>query len=169
MNFFYTILLLLRCLSGKESICSSGDTGSSILSLGREDPLDEEMAPLSSILAWEIPWTEELGGLQWKWNKVKMLGRSVMSTHFATPWTVPHQAPLSTGFTRWEYWSGLPVSFPGDLPDPGIEPASPALQANSLQLNHQGSPSYLKIWNGFEYINWFQLSLNENNLFPHFN
>ena len=64
MNFFYTILLLLRCLSGKESICSSGDTGSSILSLGREDPLDEEMAPLSSILAWEIPWTEELGGLQ---------------------------------------------------------------------------------------------------------
>ena len=93
----------------------------------------------------------------------------VISDSFATPWTVPHQAPLSTGFTRWEYWSGLPVSFPGDLPDPGIEPASPALQANSLQLNHQGSPSYLKIWNGFEYINWFQLSLNENNLFPHFN
>ena len=93
----------------------------------------------------------------------------VISDSFATPWTVPHQAPLSTGFTRWEYWSGLPVSFPGHLPDPGIEPASPALQANSLQLNHQGSPSYLKIWNGFEYINWFQLSLNENNLFPHFN
>ena len=73
MNFFYTILLLLRWLSGKQSICSSGDTGSRIQSLGCKDPLDEEMAHHSSILAWEIPWTEEPGGLQWKWNKVKVL------------------------------------------------------------------------------------------------
>ena len=49
---------------------------------------------------------------------------------FATPWTVAHQAPLSTGFSRQEYWSGLPFPSPGDLPDPGIQPtslASPAL------------------------------------------
>ena len=43
---------------------------------------------------------------------------------FATPWTVAHQAPLSMGFSRQEYWSGLPFPFPGDLPDPGIEPTS---------------------------------------------
>ena len=51
---------------------------------------------------------------------------------FVTPWTVAHQAPLSMGFPRQEYWSGLPFSSPGDLPDPGIKPGSPALQANSL-------------------------------------
>ena len=51
---------------------------------------------------------------------------------FATPWTVAHQAPLSMGFSRREYWSGLPFLSPGDLPDPGIKPRSPALQADAL-------------------------------------
>ena len=46
---------------------------------------------------------------------------------FATPWTVAHQAPLSMGFSRQEHWSGLPFPSPGDLPDPGIKPRSPAL------------------------------------------
>ena len=46
---------------------------------------------------------------------------------FATPWTIAYQAPLSMGFSRQEYWSGLPFPSPGDLPDPGIKPASPAL------------------------------------------
>ena len=50
----------------------------------------------------------------------------------ATPWTVACQAPLSMGFSRQEYWTGLPFPSPGDLPDPGIEPGSPALQADSL-------------------------------------
>ena len=50
----------------------------------------------------------------------------------ATLWTVASQAPLSMGFFRQEYWSGLPFPFPGDLPDPGIKPRSPALQADSL-------------------------------------
>ena len=50
----------------------------------------------------------------------------------AIPWTVAHQAPLSMGFSRQEYWSGLPFPSPGDLPDPGIEPRSPTLQADSL-------------------------------------
>ena len=48
------------------------------------------------------------------------------------PWTVAHQAPLSMGFSRQEYWSGLPFPSPGDLPDPGIEPRPPALQADAL-------------------------------------
>ena len=51
---------------------------------------------------------------------------------FATPWTVACQAPLSMGFSRQECWSGLPFPSPGDLPDPGVEPRSPALTADSL-------------------------------------
>ena len=50
----------------------------------------------------------------------------------ATSWTVACQAPLSMGFSRQQYWSGMPFPFPGDLPNPGIEPESPALQADSL-------------------------------------
>ena len=49
-----------------------------------------------------------------------------------TPWTIAHQAPPSMGLSRQEYWSGLPFPSPGDLPDPGIEPRSPALQADAL-------------------------------------
>ena len=49
-----------------------------------------------------------------------------------TPWTVACQAPLSIGFSRQKYWSGLPFPSPGDLPDPGTEPESPRLQAHSL-------------------------------------
>ena len=57
----------------------------------------------------------------------------------ATPWTVAHQAPPSLGFSRREHWSGLPFPPPGDIPDPGIEPASPTLQADALPSDHQGS------------------------------
>ena len=59
---------------------------------------------------------------------------------FATPWTVGHQAPLSMGFSRQEYWSGLPFPSPGDLPNPGIEPRSPALQADALSSEPPGKP-----------------------------
>ena len=58
----------------------------------------------------------------------------------ATPWTVACQAPLSMGFSRQEYWSGLPFPSPGDLPDPGIEPGSPALQADSVPAELPGKP-----------------------------
>ena len=61
---------------------------------------------------------------------------------FVTPWIIAHQDPLSMGFSKHEYWSGLPCSPPGDLPNPGIKPAStvaPALQADSLPLSHEGS------------------------------
>ena len=57
---------------------------------------------------------------------------------FATLWTLAHQSPLCMGFSRQEYWSGLPGPPLGDLPDPGVEPASPvapALQADSLLLS----------------------------------
>ena len=62
-----------------------------------------------------------------KW--VKSLSRVWL---FATPWTIAYKAPLSMEFSRQEYWNGLPFPSPGDLPDPGIEPGSPALQADAL-------------------------------------
>ena len=67
--------------------------------------------------------------------KVKSLSRVQL---FVTPWTVAHQAPPSMAFSRKEYWSGLPFPSPGDLPDPGIEPWSPALQADALTSEPPG-------------------------------
>ena len=64
-----------------------------------------------------------------KWSEVKLLSRVRL---FATPWTIAYQAPSSMGFSRQEYWSGLPFPSPGDLPYPGIEPRSPALWADAL-------------------------------------
>ena len=69
--------------------------------------------------------------------KVKSLSRVQI---FMTPWTVAYQAPLSMGFFRQEYWSGLPFPSPGDLPNPGIEPRSPALQADALTSEPLGKP-----------------------------
>ena len=76
-----------------------------------------------------------------------MLSRFSSVSFFATPWTVAHQAPLSMGFSWQEYWSGLLCPPPGDLPNPGIEPASPespALQVDYLPLSHWGS-SFLHV------------------------
>ena len=57
---------------------------------------------------------------------------------FATPWTVAYQAPPSMGFSRQEYWSGLPFPSPGDLSNPGIEPGSPEFQADALTSEPPG-------------------------------
>ena len=64
-----------------------------------------------------------------------------MSLTLVLPCTIACQAPLSMGFPRQEYWSGLPFLFPGYLPDPGIQPASPALKSDSLPGSNQGSPN----------------------------
>ena len=63
---------------------------------------------------------------------------------FATPWTVARQAPPSMEFSRQEYWSGLPFPSPRDLPDPRIEPGSPAWEADALPSEPPGDP---KPWN----------------------
>ena len=76
---------------------------------------------------WRIPLQCTIGG-------VGLIAKSCST--FATSWTVALQASLSIGCPRQEYWSGLPFPSPGDLPDPRIEPASPALQADSLPLSH---------------------------------
>ena len=60
---------------------------------------------------------------------------------FATPWTVAFQAPPSMGFSRQEYCSGVPFPSPGDLPDPGTEPGSPAFQADALTSAPPGTPT----------------------------
>ena len=57
-----------------------------------------------------------------------------------TPWTVARQAPLSLGFSRQEYWSGLPFPLQGDLPDPGIEPTSPASEGGFFITEPLGLP-----------------------------
>ena len=64
----------------------------------------------------------------------------VVSDSFMTLWTVAHQASLSMGFPRQEYWSGLPFPSPEDLPNPGIKPKPPALQAESLPAEPSGKP-----------------------------
>ena len=74
---------------------------------------------------------------------------------FVTLWTIGHQAPLSMGFPRQEYWSGLPFPPPGDLPNPGIKPGSPALQLDSLPAELQGSLCH----------RWFYQKFKEDSIF----
>ena len=69
---------------------------------------------------------------------------------FVTPWTVAHQAPPSMGFSTQEYWSGLPFPSPGDLPDPGIKPRFPTLQADALTSEPSGN-------NKSNYLNTYKM------------
>ena len=84
--------------------------------------------------------------------KVKSLSRVRL---FATPLTVAYQASASMGFSRQEHWSGLPFPSPGDLPDPGIEPRSPALQTDALTAEPPGKPSrWVRATKIMESNNW---------------
>ena len=126
--------------------------------------MEKEMATHSSVLAWRIPGTEEPGGLPsmgshrvgHDWSNLAVAAKTVnkclhvcMLSHFshdrlyATLWTVACQAPLSMGFSRQEYWSGLPFPPSGDLPDPETEPVSPALTGIFFTAKPLG-----KHWNG---------------------
>ena len=69
--------------------------------------------------------------------KVKSLSRVRL---FVIPWTVAYQASPSMEFSKQEYWSGLPFPSPGDIPDPGVEPRSPTLQADALLSEPSGKP-----------------------------
>ena len=75
-----------------------------------------------------------------------------------TPWTVARQAPLSMGFSRQECWSGLPFPSPGHLPDPGIDPGSPAWQADALPSEPPAKPLSLVPWKmkgGYPSLHYF--------------
>ena len=76
----------------------------------------------------------EIGFDTWKWESLSCVQL------FATPWVVVCQAPLSMEFSKQEYWSGELFPFPGDLPNPGTEPRSPALQVDSLPSEPPGKP-----------------------------
>ena len=85
---------------------------------------------------------------------------------FATPWTVAYQVPPSMGFSRQEYWSGLPFPSPGDLPSPGIEPGSPALQTDTLPSEPPEKPciyAYICIYI-YVYIYWWIWILSINSI-----
>ena len=90
-------------------------------------------------------WREETNEIRYKEErkKVKSLSRVRL---FEISWTVAHQAPQSMEFSRQEYWSGLPFPPPGDLPDPGIEPGSPALQVNALPSEPPGKQGIRKMY-----------------------
>ena len=77
--------------------------------------------------------------------KVKVRSLSCVQL-FGIPWTVVYQASLSMRFSRQEYWSGLPFPSPGDLPDLGIEPRSPALQADALPSEPPGKPITIYVY-----------------------
>ena len=114
---------------------------------------------------------------KWKWSRVWL---------FAILWTVAYQASLSMGFSRQEYRSGLPFPSPGDLPDPGMEPRSPALWADALPSEPPGKPKvisnklasyfistvfFIQRWQNFEvlenhYFIWGTVTLNLCNWRP---
>ena len=119
-----------------------------------------EVAPMLPLLA---PWSTEAPVCQnddillsdvirfLRGNKVKVKVKSLSRVRlFVTPWTVAHQAPPSMEFSRQEYWSGLPFPSPGDLPDPGIEPRSPALQADTLASEPPGK--HLTRWGNIQFL-----------------
>ena len=74
------------------------------------------------------------------YKKLSKITQSCLT--LCSPWTIAYQAPLSMEYSRQEYWSGLPFPSPGDLPDPGIEPRSPALQADALPPGKSSLISY---------------------------
>ena len=102
----------------------------------------------SGFIFFNIDWFDLVAEIKLTWAG---LGGTMTTLHecsvvsdSTTPWTVACRSPLSLGFSRQEYWSGLPFPHPGDLPDPGMEPTYPvsaALQVDSLLLSHQGTPS----------------------------
>ena len=107
------------CLSEVSNI-SPGNFDSSLCFI-QPRILHDDNKQGDDILPWHTPfpiWNLSIV----PWSEVKSLSCVQL---FATPWTVAYQAPQSMGFSRQEYWSGLPFPSPGDLPDPGIKPRSP--------------------------------------------
>ena len=122
-------LARIRQMSGQ--VCPPGSSVHGVL---QASTLEWVTMPSSRASSWPRDWTQVI------WSEVKPL-RCVQL--FAIPWTVAYTAPLSMEFSRQEYWSGLPFPSPGDLPDPGIEARSPALQADTLPSEPPGKPQMI--------------------------
>ena len=137
--------------SGNRKVSGRGESsyGGGLCGTGAAERSGEQW-PLTALLLYQsepfvIGETSSLGGtdisllpLRCKWS-TWALWNFVMSDS-ATALTVTHQDSLSMGFSRQEYWSGLPFPTPGDLPDPGIKTVSSALKVDSLSISHLGSP-----------------------------
>ena len=105
-----------------------------------------------------FPFFSVISGCGWKFKKLCTIGKkgfvvyrgefshSVMSNFLWSPWTVACQAPLFMEFSRQGYWSGLPFPTSGDLPNPGIEPRSPTVQADALPSEPLGKPFMVYMW-----------------------
>ena len=136
------VLRMIKCVCAV--LCSVAQLGPTFC-----DPIDGSPpgSPIPGILqARTLEWAAISFSNARKWKvKVKLLSRVKL---FLTPGTVAHQAPLSMGFFRQEYWSGLPLPSLGDLLHPGIKPGSPALQAVSLPSKSSRKPQSV-----FSYIN----------------
>ena len=101
-----------------------------------QDGLDADNGVMggSSVIPWFLDQVS-FGGLLLFWSL------SFVNS-FATIWTIAHLAPLSMGFPRQEYWSGLPFTSPGDLPNPRIKPASPSSASGFFSIEQPGKPSF---------------------------
>ena len=95
---------------------------------------------------WHFPECPDLRLDSWsRWEEISLyLSLCSVAPSCLTLWAAVGQAPPSMGFMRQEYWRGVPFPSPEDLPDPGIEPTSPALQADSLPLSHRGSRPWIR-------------------------
>ena len=105
------------------------------------DPMDYSLPGFSIpriLQAQTLEWVAISFSNAWKWKvKVKSLSRAQL---LVTPWTAAYQASPSMGFSRQEYWSGVPFPSPWNLPDPGIKPGSLALQPDALPSEPPGKP-----------------------------
>ena len=106
--------------------------------IGVQEPHDLCSTPGQSLKGrlWDLGQDTESSQAQENSLILLLFSNQVVSNCFVTPWTIAHQAPLFMGFSSQEYWSGLRILSPGDLPDPGIKLMFPALQADSLSLSH---------------------------------
>ena len=118
-----------------------------VLIVGKTGPCcSGQGCALNPIICWWVGLHSLLNSLAWGYPALESKSPACMLSCFtyvwlfATPWTVARQAPLSMGFSRKENWNGLPYPPPGDLPNPGIEPRSPTLQADSLPAQPPGKP-----------------------------
>ena len=110
------------------NLCSPYMTKNDLFNLFRLDFLSCKVEILTDAYTVVQSWVLNVLIKVWK---VKLLSHVQL---FVTPWTIAHQAPPSMKFSRREYWSGLPFPSPGVLPDPGIEPCSPTLQADAFTV-----------------------------------
>ena len=111
--------------------------------------------PAYNLVDLSLPWTWGYTGTVKHCCQPLYTVKLLSHIWFCNPWTAAHQAPLSMGFSSQGYWSALPFPSPGDLPNPGIKPRSPILQADSLQTGAYSFPIPKRIWGHVSHFSIF--------------